>query len=165
MKINVPNGRGVAVFDVPDANLLGVYESSVNRVAPPADAVAEVAAALEHPIGSPRLRELAKGQRNIVIIASDHTRPVPSKVIMPQMLAEIREGNPSADITILIATGMHRGTTLEELKEKFGDEIVENETIIVHEAHDDALQTYLGVLPSGGELWVDRVAAEADLLV
>ena len=165
MKINVPNGRGVAVFDVPDANLLGVYESSVNRVAPPADAEAEVVAAIEHPIGSPRLRELAKGQRNIVIIASDHTRPVPSKVIMPKMLAEIREGNPSADITILIATGMHRGTTLEELKEKFGDEIVENETIIVHEAHDDALQTYLGVLPSGGELWVDRVAAEADLLV
>ncbi len=165
MKINVPNGRGVAVFDVPDANLLGVYESSVNRVAPPADAEAEVVAALENPIGSPRLRELAKGQRNIVIIASDHTRPVPSKVIMPKMLAEIREGNPSADITILIATGMHRGTTLEELKEKFGDEIVENETIIVHEAHDDALQTYLGVLPSGGELWVDRVAAEADLLV
>ena len=165
MKINVPNGRGVAVFDVPDANLLGVYESSVNRVAPPADAEAEVVAALEHPIGSPRLRELAKGQRNIVIIASDHTRPVPSKVIMPKMLAEIREGNPSADITILIATGMHRGTTMEELKEKFGDEIVKNETIIVHEAHDDALQTYLGVLPSGGELWVDRVAAEADLLV
>jgi nickel-dependent lactate racemase len=84
---------------------------------------------------------------------------------MPQMLAEIRAGNPSADITILIATGMHRGTTLDELKEKFGEKIVEEEQIIVHEAHDDALQSYLGILPSGGELWVDRVAAEADLLV
>ncbi len=165
MKINVPNGRGVAVFDVPDSNLLGVYESSVNRVAPPADAEAEVVAALENPIGSTRLRELAVGKQNIVIIASDHTRPVPSKVIMPQMLAEIRAGNPSADITILIATGMHRGTTLDELKEKFGEKIVEEEQIIVHEAHDDALQSYLGILPSGGELWVDRVAAEADLLV
>ncbi|MBQ9447856.1 MAG: nickel-dependent lactate racemase [Victivallales bacterium] len=165
MKINVPNGRGVAVFDVPDSNLLGVYESSVNRVAPPADAEAEVVAALENPIGSTHLRELAVGKQNIVIIASDHTRPVPSKVIMPQMLAEIRAGNPSADITILIATGMHRGTTLDELKEKFGEKIVEEEQIIVHEAHDDALQSYLGILPSGGELWVDRVAAEADLLV
>ena len=165
MKINVPNGRGFVTFDVPDANLLGVYESSINRVAPPEDGAAEVAAALANPIGSPRLRELAAGKQNIVVIASDHTRPVPSRVIMPQMLAEIRAGNPSANITILIATGMHRGTTLDELKEKFGDEIVENETIIVHDAHDDALQTYLGVLPSGGELWVDRVVAEADLLV
>ncbi|MCR4573611.1 MAG: nickel-dependent lactate racemase [Lentisphaeria bacterium] len=165
MKINVPNGRGFVTFDVPDANLLGVYESSINRVAPPEDGAAEVAAALANPIGSLRLRELAAGKQNIVVIASDHTRPVPSRVIMPQMLAEIRAGNPSANITILIATGMHRGTTLDELKEKFGDEIVENETIIVHDAHDDALQTYLGVLPSGGELWVDRVAAEADLLV
>ncbi|MBP5673007.1 MAG: nickel-dependent lactate racemase [Victivallales bacterium] len=165
MKINVPNGRSFVTFDVPDANLLGVYESSINYVAPPEDGAAEVAAALANPIGSLRLRELAAGKQNIVVIASDHTRPVPSRVIMPQMLAEIRAGNPSANITILIATGMHRGTTLDELKEKFGDEIVENETIIVHDAHDDALQTYLGVLPSGGELWVDRVAAEADLLV
>ena len=81
--------------------------------------------AMETPIGSARLGELAKGKKKIVIIASDHTRPVPSKVIIPHMLAEIRNASPDAKITILIATGCHRGTTKQELIDKFGEEIVE----------------------------------------
>ena len=71
--------------------------------------------ALKKPIGSPSLSELSIGKKNVVIIASDHTRPVPSKVIIPPMLAEIRRGNPNADITILISTGCHRETTKEEI--------------------------------------------------
>ena len=73
-------------------------------------------AALAAPIGSPRLEELVVGKNNIVLIASDHTRPVPSKVLVPPMLAAIRRGNPNASITILIATGCHRGTTRQELR-------------------------------------------------
>ena len=69
--------------------------------------------ALEHPIGTPRLSEMAVGKKNIVVISSDHTRPVPSHIIMPLLLAEIRKGNPDADITILISTGLHRPTTHE----------------------------------------------------
>ena len=57
---------------------------------------------------------------------------MPSKVIIPQMLSEIRKGNPNADITILIATGCHRGTTKQELLNKFGEEIVENEKIYIN---------------------------------
>ena len=70
-----------------------------------------VAEAMENPIGSPRLSQLSEGKERIVIICSDHTRPVPSKHIIPFMLKEIREGNPQADITLLIATGFHRATT------------------------------------------------------
>lgn len=71
--------------------------------------------ALEHPIQSEPLRELVKGKKNIVMIASDHTRPVPSKVILPAVMDEIKAGNPDAQLTILIATGFHRPTTKEEL--------------------------------------------------
>lgn len=73
--------------------------------------------------------ELAKGKHNIVIIANDHTRPVPGKIIMPLMLEEIKKGSPDAKITILIATECHRGTTKDELIAKFGEEIVKNEYI------------------------------------
>jgi len=68
--------------------------------------------ALDHPIGSPRLSELAKGKKNVVVIPSDHTRPVPSKVIMPLMLEEIRKGNPQAHITIL-----SKGTVADTMNE------------------------------------------------
>ena len=59
----------------------------------------------------------------MVIITSDHTRPVPSKVTMPILLRRIRQANPDIDITILLATGFHRPTTKEEMIDKFGKEL------------------------------------------
>lgn len=81
------------------------------------------------------------------------------------MLEEIRKGNPDADITFLISTGCHRGTTVDELKEKFGEEIVQKEKIIIHDCDDTSMLVSLGTLPSGGELIINRLAVEADLLV
>lgn len=121
--------------------------------------------AMEHPIGSPRLSELAAGKQKVVIICSDHTRPVPSRHIIPFMLREIREGNPQAEITLLIATGFHRATTKEELIGKFGEKIVAEEKIVIHDSRDMEAMTDLGVLPSGAPLLINKIAAEADLLV
>ncbi len=121
--------------------------------------------AMEHPIGSPRLSELAAGKDDVVIICSDHTRPVPSRHIIPFMLREIREGNPQAKITLLIATGFHRATTKEELIGKFGEKIVSEERIVIHDSRDMEAMTDLGVLPSGAPLLINKIAAEADLLV
>jgi nickel-dependent lactate racemase len=142
-----------------------VLEPSVNSYIPEADGGELVRRAMASPIGSPRLSELAKGKEKIAIIASDHTRPVPSGLIIPPMLAEIREGNPQADITILIATGCHRGTTKDELIAKFGEDIVKNERIVIHDCDEHGMLVNIGTLPSGGECVINRLAAEADLLV
>jgi nickel-dependent lactate racemase len=120
--------------------------------------------ALANPIGTPPLQVMAKDKKNIVLIASDHTRPVPSKIIVPCMLAEIRRGNPKANITILISTGCHRETTQAELKDKFGPEIFEKEKIVVHDCDSPDLVN-IGKLPSGGDLIINPLAVEADLLV
>ena len=145
--------------------LLDVLTSEIEEYTPAASEEELVRKALENPIGSAPLSELAKGKKNIVIIASDHTRPVPSRIIMPQMLAEIRKGNPEAEITILVATGCHRGTTKEELAAKFGADIVENETIYVHDCDERDKLKNIGTLPSGGECEVNTIALSADLLV
>ena len=81
------------------------------------------------------------------------------------MLREIRKGNPDADITILVATGCHRDMTGEELLFKFGPEICMNERIVIHNCDDTQNLVSLGKLPSGGELILNRLAVEADLLV
>ena len=116
MRLSFPFGHDNQVIEIPDSSLLGVLRSGINGYTPQADPVSLVRQALENPIGSKRLSELSKGKKKVVIICSDHTRPVPSKVIIPQMLAEIRKGNPEAVITLLISTGCHRRTTREELE-------------------------------------------------
>ena len=121
--------------------------------------------ALEHPVGSPRLRELARDKQKIVIVTSDHTRAVPSKITLPLLLQEIRSGNPQADITILIATGLHRPTTEEEQRRMFGDEIVDHEKIAINNAFDPEQFVELCTLPSGAVFQVNKLAARCDLLV
>lgn len=164
MRVSFAYGRGELSHDFGD-ELKNVIRSGINSYDPGLGEDELVERAIESPIGSPKLCELARGKRKITVIASDHTRPVPSKHIMPAMLRELRRGNPDAEITILIATGCHRSTTLEELEGKFGREFVEREHIVIHDCLDEKNLVTLGTLPSGAELRINRCAAEADLLV
>lgn len=162
--ISLPYGHDFIECNVPPQRLQAVLNSTIHHYKAeqsPEDLVRE---ALENPIGTPKLRVMAEGKNRVVLIASDHTRPVPSKVIVPLLLAEIRAGNPTADITILIATGCHRETTMAEIEAKFGPEIVKNERIIVHDC-DHSEMVDLGKLPSGGRMVLNKLAVEADLLV
>ncbi len=165
MQVSIPYGRTRLTAEIPDSRIRGVLCSHLESYTPAMGETELVEAALAAPIGSPSLDALATGNKNIVLIASDHTRPVPSKVLVPPMLAAIRRGSPDAKITILIATGCHRGTTRAELIEKFGESIVENENIIIHDCAAEADMVTIGTLPSGGSLRINRIAAEADLLV
>ena len=163
IEVAVPCHRSHAVFRIPEENYLGTFLPHAEAAAP--DPAAEVRRALADPIGSPRLSVLAAGAKTCVVICSDHTRPVPSKFIIPAMLEELRRGNPRLDITLLIATGCHRGTTRQELEGKFGPDIVAREKIVVHDCDDTAMLTEAETLPSGGKLIVNRLAMECDLLV
>ncbi len=161
----LPYGKEKLVAKIEDEHLAGVLVSELHSYKAPKSAEEIVQESLEHPIGSPRLCDMAVGKKNIVVISSDHTRPVPSHIIMPLLLKEIRKGNPDADITILISTGLHRTTTKEELRTKFGDEIYNNEKIVVHDCDDKDNLVYIGKLPSGGNIIINKLAYEADLLV
>lgn len=164
-KVFFPYGKTELSYEFEEKELVGVLLSSIEEYVPEADGHELVKSALESPISSKKLSELSQDKQNIVIIASDHTRPVPSKIIIPLMLSEIRKGNPQANITILIATGCHRVTTEQELIDKFGKEIVANEKIYNHDCDETENLVNIGVLPSGGECEINRIALDADLLV
>lgn len=164
MLIKLRYGKGEISAEIPEDRILTITKNNLSSLRSQRDASTIIKDALASPISSPKLRELAKGKKNVVIIASDHTRPVPSRAIIPAMLEEIREGSPKADITILIATGCHRGTTKEELFDKFGPEICSREHIIIHDS-EQSETVDLGILPSGAPLFVNKTAVEADLLV
>lgn len=164
-KISFPYGQTHLDYEFRDEELAGVLTSSIEEYIPEFDGKELVRRALQSPVESERLCNLSKGKQNIVIIASDHTRPVPSKIIIPEMLREIRKGNPNADITILIATGCHRGTTKQELLNKFGEEIVENEKIYIHDCDEREMLVNIGTLPSGSPCEINKLAIEADLLI
>lgn len=164
-KIKIPYSNRLLEVEIPDHNLVGILESKAHTYHASGSQEEIVNRALDHPIGSPSLEELVRGKKNMVIITSDHTRPVPSKVTMPILLKRIRAVNPDIDIKILIATGFHRPDTTEELIHKFGQEIADNEVIINHLSEDENSVVRVGTLPSGGELWLNKLAMETELLI
>ena len=164
MKFLLPYDKKTIPFEV-NGNLSGALVSRVESYRPQKSPAQLIEASLDNPIESVRLEELAKGKKNIVIISSDHTRPVPSKLITPILLRRIRSAQPDAHIKILVATGFHRPSTHQELVEKYGQEIVDREEIVMHVSTDDAAMVKVGTLPSGGECIVNRTAAQADLVL
>ena len=162
---HLPYGKETIEANIEEEHLAGVLVSSLHQYKAEKSQEDLVQESLENPIGTSRLKDMVTGKKKVVIISSDHTRPVPSKVIMPLLLKEVREGNKDADITILISTGLHRGTTKDELVEKFGEDIVGREKIVIHDCDDKENLVFFGKLPSGGNFSINRIAAEADLLI
>lgn len=164
MRLTLPYGRTGMDCLLPDDRIQSILESKLDSLRPEASPEDMIKIALEHPVGTRSLSKMVEGRRKVVIIASDHTRPVPSKLLMPLLLKEIRKGNPDAEITILIATGCHRGTKKDELIAKFGPEIVKDERIVIHDC-DNNDNSSIGTLPSGGQCYINNLAVQADLLV
>jgi nickel-dependent lactate racemase len=165
MIINLPYGTKKIPLTLADTMPAAVLRSKVDLMVGKRDASQIVLDAMKNPFESPALKVLAQGKRTATIIISDHTRPVPSRQIIPFMLEELRLGNPQIDVTLLIATGLHRETTRAELIHKLGADIVAREKIVVHDCNDKQANCRIGALPSGAPLVINKLAVETDLLV
>ncbi|HWQ73135.1 MAG TPA: nickel-dependent lactate racemase [Desulfitobacteriaceae bacterium] len=165
MRVAIPYGDSRQILDLPAANSLEVLETELVQFDGLSTEDEIVLQAMANPYGGIRLHELAVNKKTATIIISDHTRPVPSKQIIPFMLAELRQNNPEIDVTLLVATGCHRGTTVPELVHKLGEKIVAEEKIVVHDCLDKAANVDLGILPSGAHLVISSYAAETELLL
>lgn len=128
--------------------------------------------AVREPYGDKPLAEVAKialaGARSagrlplVTIVIADHTRPVPDRLLVPWLAAEI--GVPDHCITVLVGTGTHRGSTPEELEKMLGT-AAERFRVINHNCVDTPGLVYLGKSSCGGECWMNRLWVEADLRI
>jgi nickel-dependent lactate racemase len=164
-RFNLPYHQSTVSVDIPDELVAGVLESEVSTQKPDMAQEEIVRNALNDPIQSPPLEDLVRGKKTLTLVTSDHTRPVPSRITLPILLERIRQSQQDIHITILVATGYHRATTQEELKTMFGDSVMKNERIVIHDSRDSTQMINLGLLPSGGKLWINRQAIETDMLI
>jgi len=121
--------------------------------------------ALNSPINSKSLRELTKDVKKILIITNDNTRPMPSRITIPTIIRSFFYPHTYYDITILIATGLHRKMTSEEMIEQFGEELCKTFKIINHDAKDDSQLVCLGKMSTGNELWLNKQVVENELII
>jgi len=141
------------------------YEVVEGRSAPPlADVQTTLATALDHPIGSVPLAQLAAGKRTAAISVCDITRPAPNSVTLPPLLERLHvAGIPVEGVTILIATGLHRGATDAEIQTILGPDIAARYRVVNHDAKAFADHQPLGSTRRGTPVYIDKRFIEADL--
>jgi nickel-dependent lactate racemase len=153
MKFTLPSGmQGVEVLSAP--------------VDPVADVRKAIKEALKNPVGISPLRELAHPGSRVCIVFTDITRACPDHLLIPPMLAELKQaGVRDEDITLLCGIGMHRPSTHEEKITKLGTEVVARYRVIDNEPQNPAALIDLGMTPGGVPVMLHRAAVEADLLI
>ena len=129
MKIEMPCGKEKITLTLPDSvQIISTHESK-NAL----NIEKAIDEALTTPIGTPPLKDIAKGKKSACIVISDITRPVPNQLILPPILCILEEsGIDREKITILIATGMHRPNLGDELESMVGKEVMSNYRIENH---------------------------------
>jgi nickel-dependent lactate racemase len=162
MKTKFSFGKSGIEVSVPDGYDCQVIRS--HTAAALDDVEAALAGALDRPIGCKPLAELAAGKRTAAISICDITRPAPNAVTLPPLLARLHAAGISVDgVTILIATGLHRGATREEIEIIVGPEIARKYRVVSHDARHLAGHRLLGATNRGTPVYIDERFVAADL--
>jgi nickel-dependent lactate racemase len=132
--------------------------------APLEDEPAAIAAALDAPCAGPALEDLARGRASAAISVCDITRPAPNRVTLPPVLERLeRAGLKRENITVLVATGLHRPAPPEEIVSIVGEDISKKYRVENHFARQQADHRHLGETSRGTPVWIDRRFTDADL--
>ncbi|MHB1559322.1 MAG: lactate racemase domain-containing protein, partial [Isosphaeraceae bacterium] len=116
MNVTLDYGRTGLSVALPADRVVGPL--AIRDVPPLENPERAVAEALERPIASPPLRQVAQGRKDACILVCDITRPVPNRTILTPMLRVLHEaGIPQDRVLILVATGLHRPSTPAEKEE------------------------------------------------
>jgi nickel-dependent lactate racemase len=164
--IDLLYGRGTLPVSPP----AGCEPTVIQKAAMPvlAEPRAAIERALAAPVGSPPLRELARGKRSACILICDITRPVPNGLFLPSLVRTLLDaGVPRLGITVLVATGLHRANEGSELAELVGDPwVLETVNVLNHDATVDRDHVLLGRTPGRGTVVrLDRRLVEAELRI
>ncbi|MCR4430328.1 MAG: nickel-dependent lactate racemase [Tepidanaerobacteraceae bacterium] len=161
---NLKYGKSEVKLDISEENVLSVLEAK--KIEAVRDETQAVISALNNPIQSPAIEEIVKPGDRVAVIASDITRSVKSRVVVPAVISELnRCGIADEDITIVVATGTHRGHTVEEHEYMFGNDVVSRIKIVDHNSRDEKSLAFIGNTTRGTPVYVNRIVAEADRVI
>jgi len=132
--------------------------------------------ALENPVDCLPLQSLVrqklkqKPEARAVVVISDSTRPVPysgkSGILFPIIDEMIKAGLRPAKIRLLVATGMHRPMSHEELRKMLDPRVFSlNLPIINHDSRNAIDLSSIGRTELGGEILINRHYLESDLKI
>jgi lactate racemase len=163
--IELPWGENLLKLNLPkNWRVLGELkpEKSLDAVNP----LEACSNAMAGPIGTQRLSSRNLADTKILIVVDDHSRPTRVADFLPAVLSELRTGGAKHDnIEFLIATGVHRADTPDEVAKKLGLQILSAYSWSCHDAYDPAALEDIGTTSRGTRVFINRKLLNADLII
>jgi nickel-dependent lactate racemase len=162
MNVHLPYGERGLDVELPDAAVV-LEPEQTEGIPSPGGAISQ---AIERPLGAPPLRDLIRPGHQVAIVVSDITRPVPNGVLLPPILDAIHSrGVPPEDVVIVVATGMHRASTPDEVERMLGAEIAAAYEVVNHDARDEATLEHVTTTARGADVQMNRRYLKADVRI
>ena len=162
MKIHVAFGKQGLEIELPEGTRYHVVK--VHSAPPLANVEQALEAALDTPVAGLPLMELARGKKTAAISVCDITRPAPNPVTLPPLLDRLHRADIAPEnVTLCIATGLHRAATDDELRIILGPKIAATYTIINHDARDRERHRFVGTTKQRTPVYIDERFMAADL--
>lgn len=161
MRVEIPFGKEKVELNIPDKNILDFISGGNISLGLNEDKI--IIQALENPVKSRKLSEMARGRKSACIIASDITRSCPSYKFLPWLVEELNKGDiENKNIKVVLGIGIHRKHTEDEKRKLVGDYIYEHIKTIDSDASKSKL---IGRTSRGTPLEVFEEALGSDLLI
>jgi nickel-dependent lactate racemase len=166
-QVHLAYGRSGLDVELPAESTTVIEPSYEPGVADPAG---EVRRALQEPVAGPTLRDrlIAGGVSagsTVAISICDGTRAQPRDIMVPAVLQEIEDLVDLTNVTVLVATGTHRGNTPAELREMLGPAVLDRVRVVNHDARDPGSLVFCGTTDHGVPVWLNRIWVEADFTI
>ena len=166
MQVDINYAKGNLTLDLDDRYDVTVIAKNPMPVL--ADPKAAIIEAINNPVGGGVLDDLAGPGKTACILICDITRPVPNGLFLPILIKRLMDqGVTASDITVLVATGLHRPNEGAELEELVGSEwVMKTVNVVNHFARDDATHTDLGKTETRGtSVLIDSRFVDADIKI
>lgn len=164
MQYRVPFGNENLTVELPQSNVIFYADMVRNQVVE--DVHALVDAALDKPIGTPRLEEMVKPSMKVMIISDDITRPTPKRLLITHILDRLaRAGVKDSNILICLAPGTHRRMTDSEMEENFGKDLLERFEFLNINYKDTDRLINIGETESGIPIDIYDVVEKYDFII
>jgi nickel-dependent lactate racemase len=159
----LPYGKTEVCARIPTRNFQGSIEPREKPAV--ADPRAEIERALQNPIGTAPLSEIAKAGDKVAVVVDDITRATPSYLMVPPLLNELNRGGVNdEDVTIIFGCGSHRPVTPKEMENLVGIEALKRVKATSHN-NKSTDQVYMGKTSFGTKVYVNKIFAEVDVRV
>ena len=162
MKVEVPYGQTKIDFDIDESRIFNLI--TPKKTTPSPSPVLEVQRALMNPIESPTIESMFSRGKKVAIVVDDMSRMTPTSTLLKSILGVLHEkGAKKRDVKIIIALGTHRPMTTQEMKNKYGHQVVEEYEVVNHCYDDESGIQFEGYAAENMPIWINKQYIDSDL--